>query len=270
MLTQADIARRIAIFRITDIERRRPYPGQRYRHGWIPVVGLPGDPLGMKAHSGDWLLPGDQFEGSGRIDGTNGRTAAMMFGRDKQDGQPWAVLATLPADEVDTWRASDDDDSIAYLASEDAAEVAKNLDRLITGIRRDPGRAKTVVVSGTDIGNVELRASADGIDVLAASYRLDTDDEDYLKERAEERRELVKYHRSLGDDDDDDDDLTAEELAAIRQENEREELAEFDEETENELREAKRRREAHTVRLSLEQAALLAEALRELGDDSPA
>jgi hypothetical protein len=38
MVTQADIARRAAAFLITNgIERRRPYPGQRYRHGWIPV-----------------------------------------------------------------------------------------------------------------------------------------------------------------------------------------------------------------------------------------
>lgn len=38
MVSQADIARKIAVFQITDdIERRAPYPGQRYRHGWIPV-----------------------------------------------------------------------------------------------------------------------------------------------------------------------------------------------------------------------------------------
>jgi hypothetical protein len=34
MVTQADIQRRIAVFQIL---RGRPYPGQRYRHGWIPV-----------------------------------------------------------------------------------------------------------------------------------------------------------------------------------------------------------------------------------------
>jgi hypothetical protein len=270
MVTQADTRRRIAVFQILNgIERRRPYPGQRYRHGWIPVVGLPGDPLNMKAHADAWLTSGDQFEGSARIDGINGRTAAMMFGRDSVDGQPWAVLATLPADEVDTWRASDDDDSVAYLAAEDAGEVAKNLERLIAGIRRDPERPKTVVVSGTDIGNVELRASDGGIDVLAASYRLDTDDEDYLKDRVDERRQLVKDLRRTHVDDDDED-LTPDELAAIRQEIERDELAEFDQETQDELREAKRRRDAHTVRLNLEQAAMLAEALRELGDDPPA
>ena len=41
VVTQADIARKIAVFQITqlsDIERGHPYPGQRYRHGWIPVT----------------------------------------------------------------------------------------------------------------------------------------------------------------------------------------------------------------------------------------
>lgn len=42
MVTQADIRRKAAVFLITNgIERRRPYPGQRYRHGWIPIgVGI--------------------------------------------------------------------------------------------------------------------------------------------------------------------------------------------------------------------------------------
>jgi hypothetical protein len=37
VVTQADIARKIAVWQIL---RGRPYPGQRYRHGWIPVAGL--------------------------------------------------------------------------------------------------------------------------------------------------------------------------------------------------------------------------------------
>jgi hypothetical protein len=38
MTTQADIARKGNAFLITNgIERGRPYPGQRYKHGWIPV-----------------------------------------------------------------------------------------------------------------------------------------------------------------------------------------------------------------------------------------
>jgi hypothetical protein len=38
VLTQADIQRRIAVFNI--LSRGQPYPGQRYRHGWIPVAGV--------------------------------------------------------------------------------------------------------------------------------------------------------------------------------------------------------------------------------------
>ena len=47
MVTQADIARKIAIWQIThaagEIQRGHPYPGQRYKHGWIPVLPLRAD-----------------------------------------------------------------------------------------------------------------------------------------------------------------------------------------------------------------------------------
>lgn len=39
VVTQADIRRKASVFLIVNsVERRRPYPGQRYRHGWIPVT----------------------------------------------------------------------------------------------------------------------------------------------------------------------------------------------------------------------------------------
>ncbi len=228
------------------------------------------DPLSMSGHFGSW--EGEQFQGSARIDGDAG-TVAMMFGRDRE-GDRFAMMSTLPSADVGAWTADDTADSISYLQSEDAGNVATALDRLVADIRRNPDKPRAKMVAGTDIGDVYLSASivdgAPGIDVLAARYQSLGTDDDFLKDRAEERRDIVAGYRARNDDPDDDDgDLTAEELLEIRQSNERDELDEFDQETADIAREAAERRAAHTVRLDLERAAQLAALLREVAGAAP-
>jgi hypothetical protein len=175
------------------------------------------------------------------------------------DGERLAFLSTQKSAAVDTWDPTDEENSLTYVDREIAGDVASALDAVASG------RPRSKEVSGGDIGNFYLRGDGDNVDVSIWSYPISPDaDSDLRKDRAEERRDLVKEQKQRIPEEDED--ISAEEIA----QGNAEELAEFDAETAEQLADLEARRTEHTVRFDREQAASLSAWLRGFAAETPA
>jgi hypothetical protein len=79
-----------------EILRRAPYPGQRYRHGWVPIVGMTGDALRLGGRMD--LEPGESLVGSDRIDGADRASTVLLAATDSPRGRRLRVGVTLDED----------------------------------------------------------------------------------------------------------------------------------------------------------------------------
>jgi len=78
-----------------EILRKAPYPGQRYRHGWIPVVGLVGDALKLEGRMD--LPSGESLESSGHLK-LGGATIPMAW-TTGPSGRRLRIASVEPGDE---------------------------------------------------------------------------------------------------------------------------------------------------------------------------